>query len=239
MPSLPSFILFDLDDTILDYTASGRRCWQGLCRIYGPRLGLEPEQLLAALQQVSHWYWSDPQRHCLGRMDLKSSRRQILRQTLDRLGLDCYDLGQEMADAFTIQREEVVAPFPGAIAALRDFQEQGVRMALVTNGTSESQRNKIRRFDLANYFETILIEGKFGVGKPDLGVFQHALDQLGAPPKQAWMVGDDLERDIQPAWQLGLGTVWMDCEGSGLPADSQVRPEWSVRTLAELPSLFG
>ena len=239
MPILPSFILFDLDDTILDYTASGRRCWQELCHSYGPRLGLDPEQLLAALQQTSHWYWSDPERHRLGRMNLKSARRQMLRLTLDRLGLDCQDPGQEMADAFTVQREEVVSPFPGAIAALQDFREQGVKMALITNGASESQRNKIQRFGLAGYFEVIVIEGEFGVGKPDLSVFRHALDRLGAAPRLAWMVGDDLERDIQPAQQLGLWTVWVDNDGSGLRAGSPVRPDEWISSLAELSSHFG
>jgi putative hydrolase of the HAD superfamily len=234
MPALPPFLLFDLDDTLLDYTASGRRCWQALFQEYAARFGVEVEQLSAAQHQVANWYWSDLERHRTGRLDLKSSRRQIMRLTLERLGIENQALGNELADAFTIQREETVAPFPGAIERLQELHLRGICMGLVTNGSGEFQRSKIRRFELARFFKSIIIEGEFGAGKPDHRVFRSALEQIGALPAQTGMVGDDLIRDIQPAQELGLGTVWVDFEGVGLPAVSPVKPMRIVRSIAEL-----
>ena len=234
MSALPPFLLFDLDDTLLDYSASGRRCWQELFLEYAPRFGVAVERLSTALHQSSGWYWSDSERHRSGRLDLKTSRRRVLRLTLEKLGVDCYTLGDEMADAFTLRREQRICPFPGAIETLQEFQRRDIRMGLVTNGSGEFQREKIRRFDLARYFEAIIIESEFGVGKPDRSVFLSALEQLGSLPVQAWMVGDDLMRDIQPAQELGLGTVWVDFEDGGLPADSQIVPMRTLHSVAEL-----
>jgi putative hydrolase of the HAD superfamily len=234
MPDLPPFLLFDLDDTLLDYSDSGRRCWQELFLEYAPRFGVAVEQLSTAHQQISSWYWSDPERHRTGRLDLKTARRRVLRLTLEKLGVDNHALGDEMADAFTLRREELFAPLPGVIETLQEFQRRGIHMGLVTNGNGEFQRNKIRRFDLARYFEVIIIEGEFGAGKPDRSVFVAALAQLGALPEQAWMVGDDLARDIQPAQELGLGTVWVDFDNGGLPADSLVIPKRIVHSVADL-----
>jgi putative hydrolase of the HAD superfamily len=234
MSDLPPFLLFDLDDTLLDYSASGRQCWQELFLEYAPRFGVAVELLSTALQQSSNWFWSNLERHRTGRLDLKTSRRQVLRLTLEKLGIDNYTLGDEMADAFTLWREAWFSPFPGAIETLQEFQRRGIRMGLVTNGSGEYQRNKIRRFDLVRYFEIVIIEGEFGVDKPDRSVFVSVLEQLGALPAQAWMVGDDLTRDIQPAQELGLGTVWVDFEDGGLPADSPIVPMRTVRSVAEL-----
>ncbi|MBN2386314.1 MAG: HAD family hydrolase [Anaerolineales bacterium] len=238
MTTLPPCLLLDLDDTILDYTASGRCCWRELCQDYAPRIGVEAALLRAAIRRSSDDYWSDPERHRLGRLDLPTARRDVLRQALAELQVQQTALGDEIADAFTLRREEWVTPFPGAIEALQAFQQRGIRMGLVTNGSSEFQRSKIRRFDLARYFETTLIEGEFGTGKPDRRVFQAALQALDASPAETWMVGDDLERDILPAGELGLDTVWVDFEGNSLSAESPAVPGRIVRALAELRALL-
>ena len=237
MYTLPPFLLFDLDDTLLDYTASGRKCWQELFLEYAPRFGVPVEQLASAHQEVSDWYWSDAERHQLGRLDLRIARRKVLRLVVEKLGRDRPALGDEMADAFTLRRELLFAPFPGTIETLQELQRGGIRMGLLTNGNSEFQRSKIRRFYLARYFESILIESEFGAGKPDRRVFLAALEQLGATPAQTWMVGDDLMRDILPAQQLGLGTVWVDIENGGLPASSSIVPMLTVHSVADLISV--
>jgi putative hydrolase of the HAD superfamily len=234
MPTLPPFLCFDLDDTLLDYSASGRQCWQELFIEYALRLGMSVEQLSTTHQQVSGWYWSDAERNRLGRLDLRAARRQVLKLVLARLDIDRPALGDEMADAFTLRRELLFKPFPGTIETLKELQRHGIRMGLLTNGNSEFQRSKIQRFDLARYFEVIIVEGEFGVGKPDQRVFLFALEQFGALPAQAWMIGDDLVRDLQPAWQLGLGTVWVDFENGGLPADSSFVPMLTIHCVADL-----
>jgi putative hydrolase of the HAD superfamily len=234
-PSLPSFLLLDLDDTILDYTSVRDDCWKQLCTSFAPRIGdIQPDTLYSAINQTADWYWSDPERHRRGRLDLKTSRRQIVRMTLERLHLDNDPVGDELADTFTILREEQVQPFAGAIEALREFQQHGIRMALLTNGNACFQRMKIQRYNLERFFELIVIESEFGTGKPDPRVFLYALERLDASPSQAWMIGDDLRRDIQPAQELGLATVWVDYACTGLPGNSPLIPTWSVNSLAEL-----
>jgi len=51
------------------------------------------------------------------------------------------------------------------------------------------------------------------------------------------MVGDDLMRDILPAQQLGLGTVWVDIKNGGLPASSSIVPMLTVHSVADLISV--
>jgi putative hydrolase of the HAD superfamily len=129
-------------------------------------------------------------------------------------------------------------PFPGAIETLVWLRERGVRSALLTNGAAEAQRAKLERFGLPGYFDCVVIEGEFGVGKPDERVYHHALEQLRAAPDETWMVGDNLEWDVAAPQRLGLSGVWVDCFARGLPEDSPVRPNWILRRLSELRGLL-
>ena len=115
-------------------------------------------------------------------------------------------------------------PFPGAIEGLRALRALGLRMALVTNGSSATQRAKIERFDLAHRFEHIQIEGEFGQGKPELAVYRHALERLGCETCDAWMVGDNYEWEVVAPQKLGMCGIWYDPFDAGVPANATATP---------------
>ena len=235
MKSLPRALLLDLDDTILNFSAIGDKCWESLCISFAPRLGnISPHELLSAINQTRDWFWSDPDRHRQGRLDMTNARRRIVRMAFEQLQLNDYVISDELADSFSTMREELVQPFPGALETLQAFQCQGIHMGLVTNGMASLQRSKIRRFNLERYFDVILIESEFGIGKPDKRAFLYALERLGATPAEAWMIGNDLEYDIRPAQELGIATVWVDYAKTDLPPHSPIVPSWTISSLAEL-----
>jgi putative hydrolase of the HAD superfamily len=150
------------------------------------------------------------------------------------MGRDEPELARAIASDYRSIRKAGLAPYPGAIETLDWFRDRGVPMALITNGPAHEQRASIERFRLEQYFDCIVIEGEFGVGKPDERVFRHALAATGCHPSRAWMVGDNLEADIGTPHRLGMHTVWVDAEGRGLPDGAAIRPHRVVRTIAEL-----
>jgi putative hydrolase of the HAD superfamily len=127
---------------------------------------------------------------------------------------------------------------PDAIETVRWLRESGRRLALLTNGAGAAQRRKIARFELADLFDVILVEGELGFGKPDERVYRHALDALDVRPSEAWMVGDNLEWDVRAPQQLGLRGVWIDARGEGLPPESSVTPDHIVRSLTGIRALL-
>ena len=48
------------------------------------------------------------------------------------------------------------------------------------------------------------------------------------------MIGDNLHLDVGGAQALGIHSVWVDCEGKGLPENSSVQPDRILRTIVEL-----
>jgi putative hydrolase of the HAD superfamily len=228
-------ILFDLDDTLLDDTGDGERLWRDVTAAAARRLdGVTAEALLAEIDRVRVWYWSDAERHREGRQDLRAATRRIVRDAFGVLGLDRLEIAAWIADEYRDRRDAALRLFPGAIELLERLRREGTRTALLTNGAAAPQRAKIDRFALASHFDRILIEGEFGVGKPHPSVYRTALEALSVQPEETWMVGDNLEWDVAAPQRLGIGGIWIDHRGDGVPSGSDVRPDRVIRAIAEL-----
>jgi putative hydrolase of the HAD superfamily len=124
--------------------------------------------------------------------------------------------------------------FPGAHEAIDALKAHGVKLALVTNGAAETQRAKVERFALTHRFDHIQIEGEHGFGKPDERAYLHAMQALGVTAPETWMVGDNLEWEVEVPQRLGIYAIWMDWHGGGLPAGSTIKPDRIIRSLTEL-----
>lgn len=226
--------LFDLDDTLLDYSGAAARCWTETCVAVGGDAGLDVPALVRELDVARTWFWSDPERHTQERVRMLEAWGKIAARALDAVGAPSAPLAAAMARDFAARRRAAMQLFPDALPCLTGLRARGLVLGLVTNGDAEMQRDKIARFDLRRFFDVVVIEGEFGVGKPDVRVYRHALDVLGVPPAAAWMVGDNLEWDVAAPQRLGLQGVWIDRGGAGIPSGRGHRPDRIVRSLAEL-----
>lgn len=224
-------VLFDLDDTLLDYSGGVEACWAGACALAADA-GVDPPALARTIDEVRRWFWSDPVRHARERVDMLRAWRTIAEHALERTGRPSPSLAAAMADDFAARRRAAARLFDDALPCLAALRARGVPLALVTNGDTRMQRDKIASHGLAAYFDVVAIEGELGVGKPDPRVYRHALTALGVAPADATMVGDNLDWDVAGAQHVGLRGVWIDRAGQGLPAASTVRPTRIVRTLA-------
>lgn len=87
-------------------------------------------------------------------------------------------------------------PAPEVISLLRRLQTKYL-MALITNGESTSQWEKIRNCRVESYFDCILVSGDLPWEKPSPEIFYQACKYLGVEPRQCAIIGDKLESDIQ------------------------------------------
>lgn len=227
-------LLVDLDDTLLDYSGGVDECWSAAChRVAGPA-GVDAARLVAELGRSRRWFWDDPERHRRERIDMMGAWTKIVAHALAGIGHRGDGLAAGVAEAFAASRWERMDLFPGVREALDRLRARGVPLALVTNGDMRQQRRKIERYDLARFFDVIVIEGEFGMGKPEEPVYRHVLGALAVPPAETWMVGDHLEWDVAAPQRLGLRAAWVDAEGRGLPEGSPVRPDRVLRAFPEL-----
>jgi putative hydrolase of the HAD superfamily len=232
---LPRAVLLDLDDTILDDSGHAARCWSEACTLHASALdGLDPAVLLEAIERVRTWYWSDAERHRVGRLDLLAAYREVVRMACEEVGLARSPAADQIAAHYRSARDAQIRPFAGAVETVRWLRDAGCRLALLTNGAGGPQRSKIDRFGLADLFDTILIEGELGFGKPDPRVYERALADLDVEPAGAWMVGDNPEWDVAAPQRQGIFGIWVDRWERGLQPGASVVPDRVIRRLPEL-----
>ena len=237
---LPRAILFDLDDTLISAYAQPELAWIAIAGEFADRLHpIDPAVVAAAVAASSDRFWSDAERHRLGRLNLLEARGGIVSDAfaqLTRMGHAAppADLARRMAERYATYRDEQMYLFSGAHDLVDELKSRGVRLALVTNGTGPAQRAKIDRFGLAHRFDHIQIEGEHGFGKPEERAYLHAMWMLGVRAHETWMVGDNLEWEIAAPQRLGIHAIWHDAIGRGLPEGCQIKPDRIIRSLAEL-----
>ncbi len=229
----PKAILFDLDDTLLDMYSAMHSSWQEICAEVAPRLGGDAASLREAIRRESAIFWADEEAVAEYRVRPLDSRTHVVRLALLSEGLD-ESSTEEIARRSFRGYLERVAPFDDSIETLEALRSQGYRLGMVTNGSSETQREKIARWNLAPYFDEIVIESEFGRGKPDPAVFAQALAGTGAAPHEAWMVGDNLYADIGGARAAGIHSVWIHRERLQFPDDPPAQPDRRIGHFAEL-----
>ena len=77
--------------------------------------------------------------------------------------------------------------------------------------------------------------------KPEIKIFQIALDRAGCKPEEAVMVGDRLDNDIVPANKIGMTTVWIKQGFGGFtePQTIDETPDYIIDKLTDIYQLIG
>jgi putative hydrolase of the HAD superfamily len=238
MTQLPGAMLIDMDDTILSAYSRPDLAWNIVATEFAGELAsLPPQRVAAAIVDSGRRFWATAE--AAWRLKLDEARHEVVKggfATLVAAGEAALptDLAIRLADRFTAFREEQMFVFPGAHDAIDALKARGVKLALVTNGAAGTQRAKVERFALTHRFDHIQIEGEHGFGKPEERAYLHAMEALGVTAPETWMVGDNLEWEVEMPQRLGIYAIWIDVHGDGLPTDSTVKPDRIIRSLTEL-----
>jgi putative hydrolase of the HAD superfamily len=209
-------VLFDLDGTLFDRTAS---VMAGLHRQYA-RFA-EQLQTTPVTDFVARFTVLDERGYV---------RKAIVYPQLAAEFGWTPGLAQTLCDDYYARYHDECIGFPGLAQTLADLRSLGVKFGLVTNGSEQMQRGVIRALDLEPAFDAILISESEGIRKPDVRIFERALARLGVGAAQTLFVGDHPINDIAGAQGAGMYTAWKrDLHWGECP-----QADWVIDDLNEL-----
>jgi putative hydrolase of the HAD superfamily len=255
-------ILIDLDNTLLLEDEATERALQETSDLAGRRAGVDPAAIAAAAREAATaifeaspvfafadamgiWWgealWGDFIGDQSGlaavRAFVPSFRRAVWTRALSAAAMNDEPLVDELVSAYGSFRRALTLIDPDATAVLDDLRRDH-RLALVTNGAPDVQREKLAATTLAGRFDAIVISVEVGVAKPDPRIFRAALDALEVTSADAVMVGDSLERDVAGARRAAVRSVWLD--RAGMAISGPVVPDARIQSLRDLrDSLIG
>ncbi len=103
---------------------------------------------------------------------------------------------------------ERTRPYPGVVETLAALRQGGRRLGVVTNKPEGASNKLIAALGLADFFDAVAGGDSYAVRKPDPGHLLCLLDELGARPEDAVMVGDSVH-DVTAAHGAPMKVILM------------------------------
>lgn len=100
---------------------------------------------------------------------------------------------------------------PDVPPTLQALKTAGFSLAVLSN-RSKPYIEQLETLNLAGYFEFTLHAGEVGGWKPDVHIFQRAVERLGIQPSQSLYVGDNYYADVVGASRAGMKPILIDPE---------------------------
>lgn len=115
---------------------------------------------------------------------------------------------QSLLEDYEMQFQYHCVPFQFLTEMLNELKGQGYLLGIITNGRSPFQARAIDGLAIRDYFDTILISEVEQVRKPQVDIFQRAINRLGVPALESVFIGDHPEADIAGAKGAMMKTIW-------------------------------
>ncbi len=221
-------VLFNLDDTLLDFKASEKLALSQTLQ----ELGLEPtKEILARYHEINRLQWEMLERG-------ETTREQVLRQRFILL-FEEYNISVQAEDAQRVYEYRLGCGhifIPHAFETIQTLSKR-YDLYLITNGTARIQRRRLKSAEILPYFRDIFISQDVGFNKPDPRYFEHCFAHIPNFQKEkAVIVGDSLSSDIRGGNAVNVRTCWFN--PSGQTANIPAKPDFEFDDLKELPSLL-
>lgn len=192
-------VLFDLFGTLVPVFRHDE--YFAILGEMGQAVGMAPADFADLFRKVAH-------ERTLGRW---ATIEENLRDLCSEAGIDAGE--EQIAEATRIRigytRQQVMNPYPDALATLRALKEAGRPIGLISDCSPEVPL-LWDETPLAEFIPSPVLSCVVGLRKPDARIYQLACERLGVDPYRAVFVGDGDSNEIQGAAEVGLCPILVD-----------------------------
>jgi YjjG family noncanonical pyrimidine nucleotidase len=227
----PSYdaVLFDLDDTLIDFKRSEgislRKCY---ARYFHHLVTWDAFHDHYA--EINRALWNHAEHGTIATATIGTQRFKELAE-LYRIPFSL--------DVVAYYEEELISNshwIEGAEELLLSLKKLSLPIGFITNGFTHLQRDKQKKLKLTRFSHIMVVSEECGVAKPHPKIFETALTLLKSHPAKTLMIGDSLTSDGQGAKNLNIPFCWYNPDKLASPLDWQ--PELIIHKLKDaLPLL--
>lgn len=128
--------------------------------------------------------------------------------------------------------------YPDAAECLEKLSSE-YHIGVIANQSAGTEE-RLRKYGVLKYIDLVIASAEEGMAKPDVKIFETALERAGCKPQNAVMVGDRIDNDIAPAKSVGMKTVWIK-QGYNKyynPRKESEAPDYIANDLNEVCRIF-
>jgi 2-haloacid dehalogenase len=222
-------LLLDIDGTLLDFQKSQKLTLEKAFQAFDYPL---TEETKRRYEEINHGLWKQYERGEITRETVIYSRFERL---FKELGIE--DDGIAFENTYQELLGQSACLLDGALELVQYLYKK-YELYVITNGVTQTQKQRLHDSGLDVYMKDIFISGEIGAQKPQKEFFDVCLERIGSSVEKNSMliIGDTLSSDILGGIYAGIDTCWYN--PGGLAADPDIPSTYTVRSFRELRKLL-
>lgn len=223
------FIIFDADETLLDFSKAEEFAFKKTMGHFNR--DYETEYHFNTYKEINKNIWGEFEKELITAEELKEERFRRLFHKMN-MNLDPKEVNIKYIDNLC----QGCFILDGALELLNDLKGK-FKLVLITNGLTTVQDARIRKSQIGEFFDAVVISEEVGVAKPNPGIFEFAFKKAGHNNKEsALMVGDSLTSDIRGGVNFGIDTCWYNPKH--LENTTEIKPVYEIHKLNQLKDIL-
>ncbi|EOP15492.1 MULTISPECIES: YjjG family noncanonical pyrimidine nucleotidase [Bacillus] len=221
-------LLFDVDDTLLDFQKAEKMALRMLFEEKGIPLTSEVE---VQYKTINKSLWDAFEEGKMNRDEVVNTRFSILFK----------EYGEEVdgilfENNYRSYLEEGNQLIQGAFEFISQIQSE-YDLYIVTNGISKTQDKRLRNAGLHTLFQDVFVSEDTGFQKPMKEYFDYVFERIpNFAPEEGLIIGDSLSADIKGGYVAGIDTCWFNPEKKS--NNSEIVPTYEVQNFEELYAIL-
>jgi 2-haloacid dehalogenase len=234
-------ILFDLDDTLIDFSASEAISLRKIYNKFYQTIDYTVFENYYKEINDDLWKRVGAQENSLMPKDVRFLRFKYLNEILGGIAS-----AYEVATEYELNLGEYADWIPHVKKTIEFLHQKGHILGIITNGLSDSQSKKRRRLGLHHWFDCFIVSDEVGIAKPNKEIFDIALKEIAKkrhhlPPvydkNSILMVGDSIISDGYGAMNFGISYCHINRLMKAIPND--VKITYHIKSVSQLPACIG
>lgn len=222
-------LIFDVDDTLIDFAATEQSV---LTRLFAK----EHWPLTPKAEKDYHYYnqslWRQLEKDEITIDQLFQRRFTVFAQREWGISID----GNKANRLFHFFWGQTHKLLPGVRQVLQTAKQQGYELGVLSNGDEAEQIQRLQLAGIADYFSCIMTSQAAGFSKPDPRIFDVFFKESGFDPPKSVMIGDGLTSDILGARNYELTSVWYNFRHNA--PDPKIAPDYTITDYSQLAELL-
>ena len=208
-------VIFDMDNTLFDFVEAKLKACKAV--VESIKTGNEEEFLNYFLRGV-HGF----------------ENHENIRDYLRDKGIYSEKIFEECCKIYENVKLDCIKPYPGVKETLEKLKSMGLKLAVVTDAENGDALKRLKKAGLLHYFDVVVSADMTGKRKPEPDSIKMALDKLGVDAREAILVGDSINRDIEAGKRLGMVTVYAAYGDRNFFEDKRGKADFVVETPVKL-----
>ncbi|MHA2007396.1 MAG: HAD-IA family hydrolase [Promethearchaeota archaeon] len=229
---------FDLDDCLFDSTGLSERARiKGIDAMINLGLDIERKKAIGMIQEIVKEYGSNSSKHYnyfIRRLNQIDDNIEYLTYN------DQYKYIATAVMAYHKEKVNSIRLYNDVEPCLIRLKELLINTVIISDGIPIKQYEKILRLKLDNLIDTIIISDEIGIRKPNPDLLKYSLKKLGVKGQETLYIGDRIDKDIIPANQNNIFSVYIhrggkyDTNNENLKDQGGGKPNYEISNLYEI-----